>query len=70
MEGNRPRQAHTGIVLNAGLVIVVFLLFYLDTRLGVSNEFRYAGDLRIAFLLICLTFLAGAISGLTQLSKR
>jgi hypothetical protein len=51
-------------------VIIVFLLFYLDTRLGISDGFRYAGHLRIAFLLICLTFLAGAISGLTQLSKR
>jgi hypothetical protein len=48
----------------------VSLLAYLNVQLSVSNGFRYSGDLRIAFLLICLAFLAGAISGLTQLSKR
>ncbi len=70
MEGNRSPRAYTGIVLAAGLLLSVSLLSYLNIRLGVSAEFRYAGDLRIAFLLICLAFLAGAISGLTQFSKR
>jgi choline-glycine betaine transporter len=69
MEGNR-RPTYTGAVLTAGLLLIVSLLSYLSIQLGVSNGLRYAGDLRIAFLLICLAFLAGAISGLTQLSKR
>lgn len=70
MEGNRRHQSYTGVVLTAGFLLIVSLLSYLNVQLGVSNGFRYAGDLRIAFLLICLAFLAGAISGLTQLSKR
>lgn len=70
MEGNRRRQAYTWLVLTAGLLLVVSILSYLNIQLGVSNGFRYAGSLRVAFLLICLAFLAGAISGLTQLSKR
>jgi hypothetical protein len=57
-------------VLTAGLLLIVSLLSYLNVQLSVSNGFRYAGGLRVAFLLICLTFLAGAVSGLTQLSKR
>lgn len=69
MEGNR-RPTYTGAVVTAGLLLVVSLLSYLNLQLGVSNGFRYAGDLRIAFLLICLAFLAGATSGLIQLSKR
>lgn len=70
MERKRRPQAYTGIVLTAGLLLIVSLLSYVNIQLGVSNGFRYAGDLRVAFLLICLAFLAGAISGLTQLSKR
>lgn len=70
MKGNRRPQTHTWVVLTAGLLLVVSLLSYLNVQLSVSNGFRYAGSLRIAFLLICLAFLAGAISGLTQLSKR
>jgi len=70
MEGNRRPHAYTGVALTAGLLLVVSLLSYLNIQLGVSNGFRYAGDLRIACLLICLAFLAGAVSGLTQLSKR
>jgi hypothetical protein len=70
MEGNRRPQTYTGLVLTAGLLLIVSVLSYLNIQLGVSNGFRYAGGLRIAFLLICLAFLAGAISGLTQLSKR
>jgi len=66
----RGPHTYTGIVLTAGLLLVVSVLSYLNIQLGVSNGFRYAGGLRIAFLLICLAFLAGAISGLTQLSKR
>lgn len=69
MKGNRP-QTFTGIVLTAGLLLIIAILSYLNFQLSVSNGFRYAGGLRIAFLLICLAFLAGAISGLTQLSKR
>ena len=69
MKGNRP-QTYTGIVLTAGLLLVVTILSYLNIQLGVNNGFRFAGGLRIAFLLICLAFLVGAISGLTQLSKR
>lgn len=70
MEGNRRPEAYTGLVLSAGFLIVVILLAYLNIWLGVSNGFRYAGDLRITFLVICLVFLAGAICGLTQLAKR
>jgi hypothetical protein len=70
MEANRGPRAYTGVVLTAGLLLIVSFLSYLNIRLGVSDGFRYAGGLRIAFLLICLAFLAGAISGLTQLSKR
>lgn len=70
MERNRRRQSYTGMVLTGGLLIIVSILSYLNIQLGVDNGFRYAGGLRIAFLLICLAFLAGAISGLTQLSKR
>ena len=70
MEGNRRPQNRTWIVLTAGLLLILSLLAYLNVQLSVSNGFRYAGGLRIAFLLICLAFLAGAISGLTQLSKR
>jgi hypothetical protein len=69
MKGNRP-QTYTGIVVTAGLLLIVAILSYLNIQLGVSNGFRYAGGLRIGFLLICLAFLAGAVSGLTQLSKR
>ena len=70
MKGTRRPQAYTGIVLTAGLLLIVTILSYLNIQLGVNNGFRYAGGLRVAFLLICLAFLAGAISGLTQLSKR
>jgi hypothetical protein len=70
MQRNRPRPAYTGMVLTAGLLVVVSVLSYLNIQLGVNNGFRYAGSLRVAFLLICLAFLAGAIGGLTQLSKR
>ena len=70
MEGKRPPRAYTGAVLAAGLLLIVSFLAYLNVQLGVSNGFRYASDLRLAFLFICLAFLAGAISGLSQLSKR
>jgi hypothetical protein len=70
MEANRGSRACTGVVLTAGLLLIVSLLSYLNIQLGVSGGFRYASGLRIVFLLICLAFLAGAISGLTQLSKR
>jgi hypothetical protein len=70
MKRNQRPTTYTGAVLVAGFLLVVSLLAYLNVQLGVSNGFRYAGGLRIAFLLICLTFLAGAISGLTQLNKR
>jgi hypothetical protein len=70
MKGNRRSQDRTWIVLTAGLLLIVSLLSYLNVQLSVSNGFRYAGALRIAFLLICLAFLAGAVSGLTQLRKR
>lgn len=70
MKSNRRPQTYTGIVLTAGLLLVVTILSYLNIQLGVNNGFRFAGGLRIAFLLICLAFLVGAISGLTQLSKR
>jgi hypothetical protein len=70
MEGNQRPQAYTWVVLAAGLLLILSLLSYLNIQLGVNNGFRYAGGLRAAFLLICLAFLAGAVSGLTQLSKR
>jgi choline-glycine betaine transporter len=70
MEGNRRSRAYTGIVLATGLLLVVSVLAYLNVRLGVSDGFRYASILRFTFLFICLAFLAGAISGLSQLSKR
>jgi len=70
MEGNRRPRAYTGVVLAVGFLLVVVLLVYLNVRLGVSNGFRFASDLWLAFLFICLAFLAGAISGLSQLSKR
>jgi hypothetical protein len=70
MEANRGSRAYTGVVLTAGLLLIVSLLSYLNIQLGVSDGFRYAGGLRIASLLICLAFLAGAMSGLTQLGKR
>jgi uncharacterized integral membrane protein len=70
MAGKRRPQNRTWMVLTAGLLLVLSLLAYLNVQLSVSNGFRYAGGLRIAFLLICLAFLAGAVSGLTQLSKR
>lgn len=70
MEGNRRPQARTWTVLIAGLLLILSLLAYLNVQLSINNGFRYAGGLRIAFLLICLAFLAGAVSGLTQLSKR
>ena len=70
MARDRRPHAYTGIVLTAGLLFIVSVLSYLNIQLGVSNGFRYAGGLRVAFLLICVAFLAGAISGLTQLSKR
>jgi hypothetical protein len=70
MEGNRRPRTHTWMVLAVGLLLILSLLAYLNVQLSIDNGFRYAGGLRIAFLLICLAFLAGAISGLTQLSKR
>lgn len=70
MHGKRRPHDRTWVVLTAGLLLVVSLLSYLNVQLSVSNGFRYAGGLRVAFLLICLAFLAGAVSGLTQLSKR
>jgi hypothetical protein len=70
MKPNRQRQSYTGAVLSTGFLLIVAFLGYLNIRLGFSNGFRYAADLRIGFLLICLAFVAGAISGLTQLSKR
>lgn len=69
MEGNRRPQDRTWVVLTAGLLLILSLLSYLNVQLSISNGFRYAGGLRISFLVICLAFLAGAISGLTQLSK-
>ena len=69
-EGWKPRPASTLLVVTAGLGLLVAALSYLNIQLGVGSGFHYAGDLRIAFLLICLAFLAGAINGLTQLSKR
>jgi hypothetical protein len=70
MGGNRRPQAYTWAILAVGLVVILSLLSYLNIQLGVNSGFRYAGGLRTAFLLICLAFLAGAVSGLTQLSKR
>ena len=70
MEGNRRPQDRTWVVLTVGLLLILSLLSYLNVQLSISNGFRYAGGLRISFLVICLAFLAGAISGLTQLSKR
>jgi hypothetical protein len=70
MKLNRGPQAYSGLVLAVGLLLVVVLLAYLNIWLAFGNVFPYASDLRFAFLLICLVFLAGAISGLTQLSKR
>ena len=64
------RLLPTVLVLTGGLMLIVAALSYLNIQLGVSSGFRYANDLRITFLVICLAFLAGAISGLTQLSKR
>jgi hypothetical protein len=69
-EGWNRRPVSTLWILTVGLVLIVAALSYLNIQLGVSNGFRYAADLRFAFLLICLAFLAGAISGLTQLNKR
>jgi bacteriorhodopsin len=70
MKGNRRPQAYTWAALAAGLLLILSLLSYLNIQLGVQNGFRYAAGLRVAFLVICLAFLAGAVSGLTQLSKR
>ena len=70
MKPNRRPQPYTGAVLTTGFLLIVAFLAYLNIRLGFGNGFRYAADLRIVFLLICLAFVAGAISGLTQLSKR
>ena len=69
-EGWNRRTASTGFILTTGLVLIVSALWYLNAQLGISNWFRYSDDLRIVFLLICLTFLVGAITGMTQLSKR
>jgi len=71
MERNRRRsQGYTWAILGGGLLLILSLLSYLNIQLGVNNGFRYSGGLRVAFLLICLAFLAGAVSGLSQLSKR
>jgi hypothetical protein len=64
------RLLPTVLVLTVGLMLIVAALSYLDIQLGVSSDFRYANDLRITFLVICLASLGGAISGLTQLNKR
>lgn len=70
MEGNQRPHGRTWVVLTAGFLFILSLLSYLNVQLSIRNGFRYAGALRISFLVICLAFLAGAISGLTQLSKR
>ena len=70
MEGNRRHQSYTGAVATAGFLFIVALLAYLNVRLDFGNGFRYAANLRIAFLLICLAFVAGVVGGLTQLRKR
>ena len=70
MEGKRKSQAYTWLVLTVGFLVILAVLSYVNIHLGVSNGFPYSGGLRVTFLLICLAFLAGAISGLTQLSKR
>lgn len=70
MEGNRRHQSYTGAVATVGFLFVVALLAYLNVRLASGNGFRYAANLRIAFPLICLAFVAGVVGGLTQLRKR
>jgi hypothetical protein len=70
MEGNRRSQSYTGAVATVGFLFIVALLAYLNVRLDFGNGFRYAGNLRIAFLLICLAFVAGVVGGLTQLRNR
>jgi hypothetical protein len=69
VEEKRPHR-HTLAIVSAGLLLIVSTLAYLNIQLSVGNGFRYAGALRITFLLMCLAFVAGAIGGLTQLSKR
>jgi hypothetical protein len=68
-EANR-RDTHAWVIVGSGLLLVVLTLSYLNIQLSIGNGFRYASALRIAFLLMCLAFVAGAIAGLTQLSKR
>jgi cytochrome c oxidase subunit IV len=68
-EANR-RHTHAWAIVGAGLLLIVSTLSYLNIQLSIGNGFRYAGALRIAFLMICVAFVAGAIAGLTQLSKR
>ena len=58
------------LLLTFGFALIISLLGYLNIQVGINNGYPYAGDLRIAFLLICLAFVAGTITGLTQLSKR
>jgi ABC-type Na+ efflux pump permease subunit len=70
MEGTRQPQSYTGALLTVGFLFIVAFLAYLNVRLGFGNGFRYAADLRIAFLLICLAFVAGVVGGLTQLKNR
>lgn len=70
MEGNRRHQSYTGAVSTAGFLFIVALLAYLNVWLDFGKGFRYAANLRIAFLLICLAFVAGVVGGLTQLRKR
>jgi len=70
MEGNRRPQSYTGAVATVGFLFIVALLAYLNVWLDFGNRFRYAANLRIAFFLICLAFVAGVVGGLTQLRKR
>jgi hypothetical protein len=51
------RLLPTVLVLTVGLMLIVAALSYLDIQLGVSSDFRYANDLRITFLVICLASL-------------
>jgi hypothetical protein len=66
----KRRHRHDFAIVCAGLLLIVSALAYLNIQLSIGNGFRYAGALRIAFLMICLASVAGAIAGLTQLSKR
>jgi uncharacterized membrane protein YozB (DUF420 family) len=70
MDRRQSGKVHTKVALTAAFLFLALLLYYVDVQLGMNHGFRYASYLRVAFLFISLTFLAGTAIGLTQLRKR